>query len=65
MVERTAPLETLYAAEIAGAVVFISGSTVGLYIACAAMTLNACYMITGAWLLVVRLFQDKTDATSG
>jgi len=50
---RTGSGTLLYAAEIIGAAILISGSITGLYIAATALVINTCYMITGAWLLVV------------
>lgn len=57
---RTATGTALYVAEIIGASVLISGHISGLYVAATAMTANACYMVTGAWLLIVGVFDDKS-----
>src|SRR5271167_4541255 len=57
---RTTTGTTLYLAQIVGAIVLISGSIAGLYITAIALVANTCYMITGAWLLVVGVYQDKT-----
>ena len=54
---RTITGTGLYLAEIVGAAILISGSITGLYIAAMAMVINTCYMITGAWLLVVGVQQ--------
>ncbi len=56
---RTTTGTSLYAAEMIGAVILISGSISGLYVAAIAMVANTCYMITGAWLLVVGVFHEK------
>ncbi|MGZ5271631.1 MAG: hypothetical protein ACXWC6_13525, partial [Ramlibacter sp.] len=46
----------LYVAELAGALVLILGSIVGLYIAAVAILLNVAFMISAAWLLVVGVY---------
>jgi hypothetical protein len=56
---RTISGTTLYLIEMSGAAILVSGSIFGLYIAAIAMVANTCYMITGAWLLVVGVFNDK------
>ncbi len=53
----------LYAAELIGALVLLSGSLWGLYVAAAAMIINVAFMISAAWLLVVGLYGAK--AASG
>src|SRR3954453_9502861 len=40
----------LYAGEIVGSVLLLSGIEAGLYVAASAMTLLAVYSVTGAWL---------------
>jgi len=57
---RTVSGTALYLAEIIGAIILISGSITGLYIVGIAMVVNTCFMITGAWLLVVGVFQDSS-----
>ena len=57
---RTTTGTTLYLTEFIGASLLISGSIAGLYIAAVAMVANTCYMITGAWLLVMGVYQSKT-----
>ncbi len=57
---RTIAGTALYMAEMIGAVILISGSIAGLYIAVTALVANTCYMISGAWLLVVGVYEDKT-----
>ena len=57
---RTVTGTSLYLAEIVGALILMSGSIAGLYVAAIAMVANTCYMITGAWLLVVGVYQDTT-----
>lgn len=55
----------LYAGEIAGSVLILSGVTAGLYLAASSMTLLAVYSVTGAWLLVVGARIDTADDASG
>lgn len=50
---RTTTGTTLYMVEMLGAIVLLCGSITGLYLAAIAMVVNTCYMITGAWLLVM------------
>jgi hypothetical membrane protein len=54
---RTVTGSALYAVEMIGAAMLVSGSIIGLYIAAVAMVVNSCYMISGAWLLVIGVFQ--------
>jgi hypothetical protein len=49
----------LYAAEIVGAVVLISGSIAGLYVVAIAMLLNVAFMVSAAWLLVVGVYSER------
>jgi len=49
----------LYFAELLGALVLISGSISGLYIAAASMLINVAFMISAAWLLVVGVCSAK------
>src|SRR5579884_3986919 len=49
----------LYIAELIGALVLISGSIWGLYIAAVAIVINVAFMITEAWLLVVGVYNQK------
>jgi hypothetical protein len=53
---------SLYLAELAGAVVLILGSIVGLYIAAAAILLNVAFMISAAWLLVVGVYEARMNS---
>ena len=57
---RTVTGSLLYLAEMAGALIFLLGSLTGLYTAAIALVANICYMITGAWLLVVGVFDEKS-----
>jgi hypothetical protein len=58
---RTMGGSACYVAEMAGAVVLILGSVVGLYVAAGAMVANFAVMISGAWLLVVGVSRDTTE----
>jgi hypothetical protein len=51
----------IHLAEMIGAALFIFGHLAGLYIAAVAMVSNTCYMITAAWLLVIGVFDQKTE----
>jgi hypothetical protein len=50
---------SLYLIEMLGAVIFFLGSIAGLYAAVLAMVANVCYMISGAWLLVVGVYHSS------
>lgn len=58
---RTITGTFLYVAEMIGAIVLLFGSISGLYIIAIALVANTCYMITGAWLLVVGVYQDNAN----
>ena len=55
---RTTLGTTFYAALIAGSIVLLAGSSVGLYIAAWAMVVIGVYSISGAWLLLVAAHED-------
>lgn len=46
----------LYLAQLVGALVLISGSIAGLYVAAVAMVAIVAFMISAAWLLVVSVY---------
>ena len=48
----------LYLAQSLGALVLLSGSISGLYIASVAMLINIAFMISAAWLLVVGVYRS-------
>jgi hypothetical protein len=50
----------LYVVEVAGALVLVSGSIAGLYIAAVALVSNVAFMISAAWLLVVSVYSART-----
>ncbi len=49
----------LYLAQAIGALVLLSGSISGLYVAAIAMVLNVAFMISAAWLLVVSVYSSR------
>jgi hypothetical protein len=49
----------LYLAEVAGALVLVSGSISGLYVAAVAIVANVAFMISAAWLLVVSVYSAR------
>lgn len=51
----------IHLAEMIGAALFLFGYLPGIYIAAVAMVTNTCYMITAAWLLVIGVFEQKTE----
>src|SRR5579859_5790448 len=54
---------TLYAAQIAGAVLVLLDATAGLCIAASAMAILTVYSVTGAWLLLVGAHDDTKVRT--
>jgi hypothetical protein len=50
----------LYLVEVIGALVLISGSIAGLYVAAVALVSNVAFMISAAWLLVVSVYSART-----
>lgn len=56
---RTTTGTSLYLLQIIGAIILIAGTMAGLYITAIALVANTCYMITGAWLLVVGVYNSK------
>jgi hypothetical protein len=52
-----------YLAQAVGAIVLIAGSITGLYIAAVAIVVNFFYLISGAWLLLVGVTQDRADTS--
>lgn len=50
---------SLYVAELVGALVLVSGSISGLYVAAVAIVLNVAFMISAAWLLVVSVYSAR------
>jgi hypothetical protein len=50
----------LYVAWLIGALILISGSISGLYVAAVAIVLVVAFMISAAWLLVVSVYSART-----
>jgi hypothetical protein len=44
---------TCYAVEVIGAIIFIMGHIIGIYVAAVAMLVSIPFLISGAWLLMV------------
>lgn len=52
----------LYLIQAIGAVVLLSGSISGLYVAAVAIVVNVAFMISAAWLLVVSVYSAGTPS---
>jgi modulator of FtsH protease len=50
----------LYGAQLIGALILLSGSISGLYVAAIAIVSNVAFMISAAWLLVVSVYSGRT-----
>lgn len=50
----------MYVAEVIGAIMITLGYEMGLYVAAIAMILLLAHMITGAWLLITGVYEEKT-----
>jgi hypothetical protein len=50
---------TCYVAQIAGSVLLISGYVAGLYVASIAMVLSFAFFISGAWLLIIGVYENQ------
>ena len=48
-----------YLAEIAGAILLILGYNAGLYIAAVAIIVLFAFLISGAWLLMIGIYEDR------
>ena len=48
-----------YAAEVVGAALLVLGNSAGLYIAAVATIVLFAFLISGAWLLIVGLYEDQ------
>jgi hypothetical protein len=57
---RLAGGTTCYVAQIVGAVVLMLGHVAGLYIAAVGLIILFAYMISGAWLLLVAVHEDRS-----
>ena len=49
-----------YAAEVIGAIFLIFGYNAGLYIAAIAIIVLFAFLISGAWLLMIGIYEDQT-----
>jgi hypothetical protein len=58
--ERLAGGVTCYVAEMVGAVVLIFGHVAGLYVAAVGLIVLFAFMISGAWLLLVAVHEDRS-----
>lgn len=58
--QRLAIGSGLYLAELIGALILVSGSISGLYVAAVAIVMNVAFMISAAWLLVVAVYSART-----
>jgi hypothetical protein len=59
ILHRTAGHTACYLSEMIGAVVLFLGSSVGLYIAAVAMVSNFYFMISGSWMLLVGISEQR------
>ena len=50
---------TCYVAQIVGSVLVIAGHVAGLYVASVAMVLSFAFFISGAWLLIVGVYDSQ------
>jgi hypothetical protein len=57
--DRLAGGVTCYVAQIVGAVVLILGDIAGLYVAAVALIVSFALLISGAWLLLVVVHEDR------
>jgi len=63
--QRLATGAGLYLAESVGALLLMSGSVSGLYIAAVSILVNVAFLISAAWLLVVGVYTAKNAAPDG
>jgi hypothetical protein len=50
-----------YLAEVVGAILLILGYRAGLYVAAVATIVLFAFLISGAWLLMIGVYEDRTD----
>jgi hypothetical protein len=50
---------TCYVAQIVGSVLIIAGYVAGLYVASVAMVLSFAFFISGAWLLIIGVYESQ------
>ena len=58
--DRLAGGVTCYVAEIVGAAVLILGYVAGLYVAAVGLIISLALLISGAWLLLVAVHEDRS-----
>ena len=58
--DRLAGGVTCYLAQIVGAVVLILGYMAGLYVAAVGLIISLALLISGAWLLLVAVHEDRS-----
>lgn len=51
-----------YLAEVAGAVLLILGNGAGFYIAAVGITILFAFLISGAWLLMIGIYEDQAKS---
>ena len=56
---RLAGGTTCYVAEVIGAIFLILGYSAGLYIAAIAISILFAFLISGAWLLMIGIYEDR------
>ncbi len=57
---RVVPGTALYLAQILGALLFALGNLWGLYLASVSLIIFVAYTISGAWLLLLGIYQEET-----
>jgi hypothetical protein len=50
-----------YVAQIVGSILLISGYVAGLYLASVAMVLSFAFFISGAWLLIIGVYENQAN----
>jgi hypothetical protein len=51
-----------YLAEVMGAVLLVLGRDVGIYVAAIAMVVLFAFLISGAWLLMIGIYEDRAKS---
>jgi hypothetical protein len=49
-----------YLAAVSGAILMIRGYIAGLYVAAIAMVILFAFLISGAWLLMIGIYEDRS-----
>ena len=58
---RLAGATMCYLAQVIGAILLILGNSAGLYIAAVASIVLLAYLISGAWLLIIGVYEGQTN----